>query len=267
MILIAAFAAFALSSGFVVTGELLAPANDYSYAAYATPAAYAAPVAPAFRRPEPHVTAPPIQPAAPVFAAAAQPVSGFSSIDQIADEVRAAGDWGRCVSVIGCDRDVGTTYAAITLARGLSENANVVLVDLAFGAPNLSVISTDPQAPGLAELLNGEVSFGDIITTDQYSAVHVVATGQVGPDSVNLLASSELVSVIEALARSYDHVVLDAGSATETPLEYLLPLSTQVVVVAADAMSPATRALQERAASAGFANVSMMLGGARAVAA
>jgi hypothetical protein len=32
-------------------------------------------------------------------------------------------------------------------------------------------------------------------------------------------------------------------------------------------MSPATRALQERAASAGFANVSMMLGGARAVAA
>jgi uncharacterized protein involved in exopolysaccharide biosynthesis/Mrp family chromosome partitioning ATPase len=267
MILIAAFAAFALSSGFVVTGELLAPANDYSYAAYATPAAYAAPVAPAFRRPEPHVTAPPIQPAAPVFAAAAQPVSGFSSIDQIADEVRAAGDWGRCVSVIGCDRDVGTTYAAITLARGLSENANVVLVDLAFGAPNLSVISTDPHAPGLAELLNGEVSFGDIITTDQYSAVHVVATGQVGPDSVNLLASSELVSVIEALARSYDHVVLDAGSATETPLEYLLPLSTQVVVVAADAMSPATRALQERAASAGFANVSMMLGGARAVAA
>lgn len=268
MILIAAFAAFALSSGFVVTGELLAPANDYSYAAYAASAAYAAPVAPAFRRPEPHVTAPPIQPAAPAFAAAAQPAGpGFSSIDQIADQVRAAGDWGRCVSVIGCDRDVGTTYAAITLARGLAESANVVLVDLAFGAPNLSVISTDPHAPGLVELLNGEVGFGDIITTDQYSTVHVVATGQAGPDSINLLASSELVSVIEALARSYEHVVIDAGSATETPLEYLLPLSTQVVVVAADPMSPATRALQERATSAGFAHVTMMLGGARAEAA
>jgi MinD-like ATPase involved in chromosome partitioning or flagellar assembly len=169
--------------------------------------------------------------------------------------------------VIGADRDIGTTYAAITLARALAENAAVVLVDLAFGAPNLSVISTDPQAPGLVELLNGQVSFGDVITTDQYSTVHVVATGHAGPDSINLLASSELVSVIEALARSYDHVVIDAGSATETPLEYLLPLSTQVVVVTADAMSPATRALQERAASAGFANVSMMLGGARAVAA
>jgi uncharacterized protein involved in exopolysaccharide biosynthesis/Mrp family chromosome partitioning ATPase len=270
MILIAAFAAFALSSGFVVTGELLAPASDYAYAAYATPAAYAAPVATAFRRPEPHVAAPPLAPAAaPVFAAAAtgQPAAGFSSIEQIADQVRAAGDWGRCVSVIGADRDVGTTYAAITLARALAESAPVVLVDLAFGAPNLSVISTDPEAPGLVELLNGAVNFGDVITTDQYSTVHVVATGQVGPDSINLLASSELVSVIEALARSYDHVVIDAGSATETPLEYLLPLSTQVVVVAADAVSPATRALQERATSAGFANVSMMLGGARAEAA
>jgi hypothetical protein len=38
-------------------------------------------------------------------------------------------------------------------------------------------------------------------------------------------------------------------------------------VVAADAVSPATRALQQRATSAGFAHVTMMLGGARAEAA
>lgn len=276
MILIAAFAALSLSSGFVITGELLAPASDYHYAAYAAPGyAPAAPqqmamAAPPFQQPHPHVMAPPLAPAAPpVYAAAARPAAagGFGSVEQITDQIRQAGDWGRCVSVIGSARDVGTTYAAITLARALAEDASVVLVDLAFGAPNLSVISSDPQAPGLVELLNGAASFGDIITTDQYSTVHVVATGQVGPDSINLLASSELVSVIEALARSYDHVVIDAGAATETPLEYLLPLSTQVVLVAADAGSPETRALQERAASAGFANVTMMLGGARAEAA
>ncbi len=66
-------------------------------------------------------------------------------------------------------RNVGTTYAAITLARALAKDANVVLVDLAFGAPNLSVISTDPKAPGIAELVRGTASFGDIITRDQYS--------------------------------------------------------------------------------------------------
>ena len=50
------------------------------------------------------------------------------------------------------------------------KDANVVLVDLAFGAPNLSVISTDPKAPGIAELVRGTASFGDIITRDQIFA-------------------------------------------------------------------------------------------------
>ena len=55
-------------------------------------------------------------------------------------------------------------------------------------APNLSVISTDPNAPGIAELVAGAASFGDIITRDQYSNVHLVATGNVGGDDRALRA-------------------------------------------------------------------------------
>ena len=68
-----------------------------------------------------------------------------STIEQIAQSLRQAGDAGRRITVIGAMRNVGTTYAAISLARALANEANVVLVDLAFGAPNLSVISTDPE--------------------------------------------------------------------------------------------------------------------------
>ncbi|MGE0565006.1 MAG: GumC family protein [Pseudolabrys sp.] len=264
IILIAAFAAFALSSGLVVTGALIVPAGEVAYAA-AYQARPQAAVAPAAYRVAP---SPPIAPTLPqAYAASRALAAGSSSIDRIADGIRQAGDWGRCVSVIGAAREVGTTYAAISLARALSGDASVVLVDLAFGAPNLSVISSDPQAPGLVELLGGTVSFGDVITTDQYSPVHVVATGQVVPGSIDLLASSELVSVIEALARSYDHVVIDAGSATETAIEYLLPLSTQIVLVTGSADAPTVQALQTRAASAGFGNISILTGGARAEAA
>ena len=49
-----------------------------------------------------------------------------------------------------------------------------------IGAPNLSVISTDPNAPGVAELVGGAASFGDIITRDQFSNVHLIATGNIG---------------------------------------------------------------------------------------
>ena len=164
-------------------------------------------------------------------------------------------------------RNVGTTYAAIMLARALAQDANVVLVDLAFGAPNLSVISTDPNASGIAELVRGAASFGDIITRDQYSNVHLVAAGNVGNDAATLAASPMLATVIEALVRSYDHVVLDVGSAADVAVERFAPLAARAVLVAADPAHPATRVARERLMLAGFADVTLLAGGAQAVAA
>ena len=142
-----------------------------------------------------------------------------------------------------------------------------MLVDLAFGAPNLSVISTDPHAPGLAELIRGTASFGDIITRDQYSRVHLVATGNLGNDAAALAASPMLATVIEALVRSYDHVVIDAGSAPDVAVERFAQLAPQAVLVVADPVAPATRAARERLIAAGFADVTLLAGGVRAAAA
>ena len=163
-------------------------------------------------------------------------------------------------------RNVGTTFAALSLARELAADANVVLVDLAFGAPNLSIVSTDPEAPGIAELVRGTASFGDIITSDQYSPVHLVATGHVGNDAAALAASPMLATVIEALVRSYDYVVIDIGSAADIAVEQFAPFATRAVLVAADPANPATRAARERLMMAGFADV-MLLAGAPQVAA
>ena len=273
-VLIAAFAAFALSAGFIVTGALLASApSSYGYA-YA-PAGYGAPAyaAPAMATPVMlRVDSPPLMPAAaPPAAMAAMPLAAMplavSTVEQIAQSLRQAGDGGRRVTVVGAMRNVGTTYAAISLARALANDANVVLVDLAFGAPNLSIISTDPKAPGIAELVRGTASFGDIITRDQYSPVHLVATGNVGNDGPALAASPMLATVIEALVRSYDHVVIDVGSAADIAVERFAPLTARAVLVAADPASPATRSARERLMMAGFADVTLLAGAPQVVAA
>jgi succinoglycan biosynthesis transport protein ExoP len=268
-VLIAAFAAFALSAGFTVTGALLSPGpSSYGYAyapaAYAAPA-YAAPVMPAPVMPR--VASPPLMTSmTPPAAIAAMPLA-LSTVDQIAQSLRQAGDAGRRVTVVGAMRNVGTTYAAISLARTLAKDSNVVLVDLAFGAPNLSIISTDPKAPGIAELVRGTASFGDIITRDQYSAVHLVATGQVGADGPALAASPMLATVIEALVRSYDHVVIDIGAASDIAVERFVGLATLAVLVASDPVNPGTRATRERLMMAGFADVTLMAGTPQVVAA
>ncbi len=277
-VLIAAFAALALQSGFVVTGALLAaPAAAAPYGYGYAPAGYAAVgYEPPMMRPPPtppRMTSPPLAPtpaAGPPggFAAAparsAMPVVG---IDEIAQRLREAGDAGRSVTVFGAGRNVGTTFAAITLARALAQAGSVVLVDMAFGAPNLSVISTDPDAPGIAEIVRGEASFGEIITRDQYSQVHLVATGEVGDDTDLLAASPMLATVVEALARSYDHVVIDAGSVADVAVERFVPLAQRAVLVTGDPADRSTRAARERLMMAGLDDVMGLQGGAQAAAA
>jgi succinoglycan biosynthesis transport protein ExoP len=271
-VLIAAFAAFALSAGFTVTGALLGPApsssDTYGYApaGYGAPA-FEPPTMPAMAPLTPRMASPPLAPAAGFDGGLAAMPLPVSTVEQIARNLRAAGDAGRRITVVGTMRNVGTTYAAITLARALAKDANVALVDLAFGAPNLSVISTDPKAPGIAELVQGTASFGDIITRDQYSNVHLVATGNVGNDDPALATSPMLATVIEALVRSYDHVVLDIGSAADVAVERFAPLAARAVLVVADPAHPVTRAAQERLMMAGFADVTLLAGSAQSVAA
>ena len=267
-VLIAAFAAFMLGCGFTVTGALLsAPAASYGYG-YAPPSYGAASYAP---------PPPPVMPPVPLLRAAAPPLApvpapppmpvSVNSIDQIAARLRQAGEAGRRVTVVGAAHNAGTTFAAITLARTLAKDRNVVLIDLAFSTPNLSVMSTDPSAPGIADLVRGTVSFGDIITRDQYSRVHLIATGNVGGDAAALAASPMLATVIEALTHSYDHVVIDAGAVSDFGVERYGALATQAVLVAADPANSATRAARDRLAMAGFGEVAVLTGGAQAAAA
>lgn len=270
-ILIAAFAGLVLSTGFVVTGALLAsPGAGASRYAMTQPAFDPHAPMPVSRMPAPmpYVAAPPLSPAMaqPSFATpqppafAAVPPLPVSTFDQIAQALRASGEAGRRVTVAGTARNAGTTYAAITLARALAEGATVVLVDFAFGAPNLSVISTDPNAVGIAELVRGQAGFGDIITRDQYSQVHIVATGNVGNDAAALTASPYLSTIIDALAQSYNFVVIDVGSVADAPVEYFARLAQRSVLVAADPVAPQTRSARERMAMSGYGDVMLLAG-------
>ncbi len=256
-VLIAAFAGFALSAGFIVTGALLAspsPPSGYPYAP---------PMAAGMTR----VDSPSLMPAAAPPAAMPAAPMAMGTVEQIAQSLRQAGDDGRRVIVVGTMRNVGTTHAAISLARTLAQDANVVLVDMAFGSPNLSVISDDPEARGIAELVRGTATFGDIITRDQYSNLHLVAAGDVGNDARVLVASPMLATLVEALVRSYDHVVIDVGSAADVAVERFTPLAAHAVLVAIDPASPATRSARERLMTAGIADVTVVSGAPQVIAA
>lgn len=261
IVLVAVLAALTLCAGFVVTGELLGGAYLPAEAT-ARPSLLAslrgATRALAGRR-EPEI----VSRATPRSAAA---LPG-SSIDELVHGLRGAGDAGRRITIVGATRNVGTTYTAITLARALAKEARVVLVDLALGSPNISIISSDPNAPGIADLVHGRASFGQIITRDRFSRLHLVAVGQAGPDGSAILVSQRLAATLDALARAYDHVVVDAGALPELAVERFARLAPRAVLVAADLSNPATAMARDRLLAAGFADVTVLLGRPQAAAA
>ncbi|MFK4657870.1 succinoglycan biosynthesis transport protein ExoP [Bradyrhizobium japonicum] len=268
IVLIATIATLLLSSGVVVTGELLRQTAPRAVAVF-TPAQAQAPV-----RQEP-VVQPLVQPAVQPMAepmldpvvedltplqpemTADADVTEFAVIEHLADSLRAAGPAAKKVTVLGTAAGEAITLSTLTLARHLARDARVVVVDLAASSPTIAAVSVDASAPGLAELMQGEASFAQIITRDKLSRLHLVMAGRPGFDR-SLLQSPRVTLAIDALLRAYDHVLVDAGSASDLPAE-LLTAHARAVVVPDASMAPDARTLMcEQLKAVGFSEVTML---------
>lgn len=290
IVLIATLATLMLSAGSIVTGELLrmtAPRPAMAVAraapAFAEQPVATAPVAerPVVAAPAPLVaptSAPVVEPApipvaVPTAAAAPAPVAAapepvvrethpelaanVGEIEKLAQTLRAAGAAAKKITILGTGQQDKIALTALTLARLLSRSAKVVLVDLSSASPELRAVSNDPAAPGLAELMLGEASFGQVITKDRMSAVHMVSMGRAGADRA-LLQSPRLTMALDALLRVYDHVLLDAGTAADLPAGLLTSQARAVVMPEPSMGAEARRLLAEQLKAVGFAEVSML---------
>ena len=188
--------------------------------------------------------------------------AGASAVDAAAEEMIGAVAsrlMGR-VAVIGARPGVDTTPIAVLLARTLAGKGKVVLLDLTSGGPGLSALGADPSVPGISELVAGSASFGEIIARDRHSGTHFIAAGQPSADVASMVQSPRLIITVEALARSYDHVVINAGTLPDMPLEAIAALAPQAVLVADAPDDPISAAAQEHLLAAGFSAVNMLQG-------
>jgi succinoglycan biosynthesis transport protein ExoP len=249
ILLIATLATLLLSTGVIVTGELLRITAPPAVAAFAS-----APAAPRAPRVEP---APAAEPAPKFAAPRPDNASAVSEIERLADDLRSAGTAARKVTVLGTASDEGIALTALTLARLMARDARVVVIDLAASSPTILAVSVDASAGGLAELMQGEATFSQIITRDRLSRVHLVNAGRPGFDRT-LLQSPRLALAIDALLRVYDHVLLEAGTASDLPAE-LLTTDARAVMVPEPSMEQEARTLMcEQLRAIGFSEVTML---------
>jgi Mrp family chromosome partitioning ATPase len=153
---------------------------------------------------------------------------------------------------------------ALALARSLARNARVVLVGLAPDQRELANVTSDPEAPGLAELVEGAASFGQVITRDRETRLHVIASGRTSVEVAAVIASPRFSVALEALGRSYDHVVIDAGTVGETALAPLAALVPRAVLVVGDLEGAAIAIARDHLQQSGFTEISIVGGKAGA---
>ena len=274
IVLIATLATLLLTSGAIATGELLRMTAPRAPAVI-SPEVVPEP-APAIVSAPPPVRAPAIVPELPeppaveaddipepmlieprVDAPRMDRDAETGEIEQVADALVGAGAAAHKVTVLGTASSESITLTALALARLMAQQARVVVVDLVASSPTITAASADPVAPGLAELMQGEASFAQIITRDRLSRVHLVSAGRPGFDRAQL-QSPRMTLAIDALLRVYDHVLLDAGAASDLPAELLTSQARAVVVPDASMAQDARALMCDQLRAVGFSEVTML---------
>ena len=280
IMLIATLATLFIAAGFITTGELLAgnvyrgtgvivePATEPQSEPAITPAAE-----PAAKRSwlpkgltRVKAAASPIEPPMASAKAPAQAASANElTIAEIAQALREAGEAGKRIAVLGAAAGTGTTLTAVAIARALARDARVVLVDLSLDRPKLASITTDPRAPGITDLVRGTASFGQIITRDRLSRVQVIGAGRAGLDAAGVIGSERLTVAFDALARTYDHIVIDASVAPHAMADRIARVAPCAVLVATGLAAGKSEALREHLTMAGFSDIAVFTGTAPAL--
>ena len=260
IVLIATLATWLLTSGAIATGELLRmtapPARDaiapevaFETAPAIVPELPPAPPVAAGETTEPEL----IEPVMESPRIGSVPETGEAQ--EVADTLIITG--AHKVTVLGTASSDGITLTTLTLARLMARQAKVVVVDLVGSSPTIAAISSDPVAPGLAELMEGQASFSQIITKDRQSRVHLVSAGRPGFDRAHL-QSPRLTLAIDALLRVYEHVLLDVGAASDLPAELLTSQAQAVVVPEASMPQEARDEMCDQLKAVGFLEVTML---------
>jgi polysaccharide biosynthesis transport protein len=225
IVLIAALVTFLLAAGFVTTGELLA-GNVYRpiglirhVPASAAPAqepkwVESAPIAPVKTEPE----------------SEPERVRNALSVSEVAAKLWAQ-KARRPTVVLSLNDTVVETATALAIARSFPDSERAILVEVGTAQSRLMDVSSDPSAPGVAELMREDAGFGDIIARDRASRLHLVTAGT-GGDPAAIVGSERLAVALEALSHTYDQVIVAAGSLAALPKGAFETLRANAVLVA-----------------------------------
>ncbi|MFJ4654232.1 protein tyrosine kinase [Nocardia sp. NPDC088792] len=119
---------------------------------------------------------------------------------------------------------------AVGIARSFSDlGAAVVLVDADPSGHGVSALVQRKTTPGLVEVMTGDSTVADAVTTWPEAGVWVLTIGAPGPGTADLLVSERFCETVAELREQFDHVVIVAASSGAAELPILAARCDQVL--------------------------------------
>lgn len=119
----------------------------------------------------------------------------------------------RSILVTSPKPEDGKTCVACNLALMIAEGGRkrVLLVDANFRKPAVHRVFKPKSARGLSNILVGDSSFAEAVTTTEVPNLDVLTTGPLPPNPAELLGSQPMMDFIVEAGAMYDHVILDSA--------------------------------------------------------
>ena len=114
----------------------------------------------------------------------------------------------RIIGLSSAKAGEGKSLTSINLAHSLSQlGVRVLLVDCDLRRPTVAEKLGCTQSPGLSEFLAGQGQMETFIRQEQ--GFHLIPSGRVPPNPLELLSSTRFPRLLKRLRSSYDYILLD----------------------------------------------------------
>jgi capsular exopolysaccharide synthesis family protein len=105
----------------------------------------------------------------------------------------------------------GKTTFAINLALAHAQTKKVLLINADMRRPSLAEqLHLDSAKPGLSSVVSGTANLADCIQTVEGSHLHIISSGPIPPNPLELILSHRFKEMLMVCSRAYDIVVLDS---------------------------------------------------------
>lgn len=141
------------------------------------------------------------------------------------------------LAIIGCHHGEGVSTVAANISAVLAQGrgGQVLLVDANIRCPSAHQIFKTRLEPGLANIPAADHDYGDIIVSERFKNLHILAAGMPNGSSPRILQPAQFAKLINSMKKDYRHVVLDMPAMKENHLSARLASLCDGVVLVIEA--------------------------------